>query len=180
VSLWRQTDVAPGPTSSRFLNLVSLIYGRIVVLHGRCWHRAAIETPNTRHKRGSNLPSGGLQYTTRNLDHAATVIGDLDLMAKLSECKPWRQMGDWRRNSLLILVHRRLDLASKVLMSFNENYITFVALICLGTANSIVQSDSWSSGCLVVLVLSWLRLQLPGHEWHAVCDFRTCSGTTKP
>jgi hypothetical protein len=65
-------------------------------------------------------------------------------------------------------------------MPFNEDYIIFVAFILHGTANSIVPSDSWSSGCLVVLVLSWLHVHLWGREWHAVCGFRTCSGTTKP
>jgi hypothetical protein len=34
------------------------------------------------------------------------------------------------------------DLASEVLMPFNEDYIIFVAFILHGTANSIVPSDS--------------------------------------
>jgi len=79
------------------------------------------KTRNTRHKWDSNLPSGGLRYT--NLDRAATVIGDLHLTVKLSECKPWRRMKDWGRNSLLILsiAAWTVDLASKALVPFSEN-----------------------------------------------------------
>ena len=55
-------------------------------------------------------------------------------------------MTDCRRHSLLTLLIVSIaawtvDLASKVVMPFNENYNIFVSFIRHGTANSIVPSD---------------------------------------